>query len=107
MGYGQWGPVLSVYDAAHKKRGTRVAHLIAFTMMAVSPLLLVIRLKWGLAAFASGWAIQSLSHTFIERNQPCLRSWKRVLLAATWTLNEWRRILLRMPGRGRNGRSDN
>jgi uncharacterized membrane protein YGL010W len=104
---GRWGSVTSVYDAAHRRRGTRIAHLIALPLMASSAVVMLVSLRWAVAVLAVGWTVQLLSHTFIERNDQCLRNWKQALLAGTWAVAEWRAIFRRISGRflrRRNGR---
>lgn len=96
MQEGRWGSVTSVYDAAHRRRGTRIAHLIALPLMASSAVVMVVSLRWAVALLAVGWTVQLLSHTFIERNDQCLRNWKQALLAGTWALAEWRTIFRRI-----------
>lgn len=98
---GRWGTVTSVYDAAHRRRATRVVHLVALPLMASSIVLAVVSLRWAVAALAVGWTMQLLAHTFIERNAQCLRSWKQALLAGTWAYDQWRHILQKIFRRNR------
>lgn len=90
---GRWGTVTSVYDAAHRRRATRVLHLLALPLMASSPVVALFSLRWAVAVIAIGWTVQLLSHTFIEKNAHCLRDWKQALLAMTWAFEQWRRMV--------------
>ena len=88
-----YGSLLRGYEGEHRRRGTQIVHLIALPLMASSVLVAFISFRWALALIAVGFALQLLSHTFIEGNDQCLRSWKRVLLAGLWSVDRWRSIL--------------
>lgn len=89
------GVVLSVYEASHRRRGTRIVHLIALPLMASGLLVATFSFRWAVAVVAVGWAALFVSHTFIEGNDQCLRNWRQALLAATWAYETWRSLLSR------------
>lgn len=86
MAAGGYGSFLRVYDAAHRRRGTRLAHLVALPLMGAAVPVAFVSLRWSVATLAVGWALQYLSHVFIEGNDTCLKSWKQVPVAALWTV---------------------